>query len=100
MRQAPLKARIIRRRDLRAKVLERDQGRCARCGRYDPKFEVDHIVALWSGGKDELDNVQTLCRHCHTRKTVGEAPLRAKADRIRQRHDLTKRRRALKEQRP
>lgn len=91
----------IPRAKFRKSVFARDQGVCAKCGRFDAKFEADHIVALWEGGKDALDNLQTLCRHCHLQKTVGEAPLRAKADRLRVRHDATLRRRQIvREQTP
>ena len=29
---------------------------------------VDHIIALKNGGKDTLDNVQLLCKHCNSSK--------------------------------
>lgn len=86
---------MIRSRYLRKKVMERDQGICCLCGKYDPKWEADHTVALWSGGKDALDNMRTLCRRCHGEKTVSETPVRAKTDRLRARHDLTQRRRQI-----
>lgn len=79
---------------LRAKVYERDKGVCASCGRYDPKWEADHIVELWEGGKDAIENAQTLCRQHHKTKTSGAAPVRAKADRLRERHQLMKARTA------
>lgn len=80
---------------LRKRVLERDQGICRVCGRYDAKWQSDHVQPLWQGGKDELDNLQTLCRRHHLAKSVGETPIRAKSDRLRARHELTKRRRAV-----
>lgn len=80
---------------LRKKVFERDHGFCAICGRFDAKFESDHIIALWCGGSDTLENLQSLCRACHMRKTVGETPIRAKTDRLRDRDQLTKRRRSI-----
>lgn len=85
---------------LRKRVFERDGGICAKCGRFDAKWEHDHIVALWSGGKDDLDNSQTLCRRCHLGKSVGETPVRAKTDRLRERHRLTQRRRAIQRTAP
>ena len=81
-----------RNRKLREQALERDAGKCRACGRYDPKAQVDHIVDLQFGGKDELDNLQTLCRVHHTEKTSDAAPKRAKADRLADRHQLMKRR--------
>lgn len=84
-----------RSRTLRKRVLERDQGICAKCGRYDPKWQHDHVLALWNGGDDTLENAQTLCRRCHMAKTVGDAPVKAKTDRLRARHELTRRRRQV-----
>ena len=34
-----------------------------------PTFEVDHIVELCDGGKDEYSNLQALCPNCHALKT-------------------------------
>lgn len=81
-----------RNKALRAKVFDRDGGRCVNgCG-FDPKWQHDHIVDLQFGGADTLENSQTLCRHCHGRKTSEAAPKRAKADRLRERHELMKKR--------
>lgn len=46
---------------MRAKALMRDGYHCTRCGSTE-ELEVHHINP--SGG-DELDNLQTLCQHCH-----------------------------------
>ena len=92
MKRTPIKTRIVRDRALRAKVFERDQGVCLDCQKYDPHWEMDHEVALWRGGRDDIDNCVTRCRRCHLRKTVGETPIRAKTDRLRERHDLTQKR--------
>lgn len=81
---------------LRRRVFERDAGICAICHRYDAKWQHDHIIPLWSGGKDDLENAQTLCRHCHMQKSIGETPVRAKTDRLRERHEITKSRRAIR----
>ena len=32
--------------------------------------EVDHIVAKDRGGDDSMDNLQGLCKSCHSRKTA------------------------------
>lgn len=34
--------------------------------------EVDHIVPLSAGGDNSLDNLQALCKSCHSRKTAAE----------------------------
>jgi len=53
-------------------ALRRDCGLCTRChipvGRSG---HVDHIVDKRAGGTDSLDNLQTLCVSCHSRKTRG-----------------------------
>jgi 5-methylcytosine-specific restriction endonuclease McrA len=49
---------------------------CAECGRpvttHDAKLdthaELDHIVPVALGGKDERSNYQVLCRRCNRRK--------------------------------
>lgn len=48
----------------------RQQGVCKGCdGHFAYKqFEVDHIVPRASGGGDELDNLQLLCRQCNGSK--------------------------------
>jgi len=33
--------------------------------------QVDHIIELAIGGTNTLDNLQPLCRPCHTAKTVS-----------------------------
>jgi 5-methylcytosine-specific restriction protein A len=44
---------------------------CAHCGRA--ANEVDHIQPLRDGGeKYDLENLQPLCKSCHSRKTQAE----------------------------
>lgn len=53
--------------DLRWAVWERDNFTCRHCGaRRD--LSVDHIVPESRGGAMALDNLQTLCRSCNSRK--------------------------------
>ncbi|MDA2932642.1 HNH endonuclease [Nitrospinae bacterium AH-259-F20] len=56
---------------LRVLVLKR-QPICNLCKRK-PATEVDHIKPKAAGGGDEMDNLQGLCKPCHTRKTYAEA---------------------------
>jgi 5-methylcytosine-specific restriction endonuclease McrA len=55
---------------------------CAACGRltdYPHGFEIDHIVPLHQGGRDDESNLQVLCSGpdgCHAAKTKREAPRR------------------------
>lgn len=49
--------------------LQHDDLKCRHCGRIDPNFEVDHKIPLSKGGKDEVDNMQILCRACNRIKS-------------------------------
>ncbi|WP_443047786.1 HNH endonuclease [Streptomyces sp. H39-S7] len=52
-------------------MLARDHFACVQCGTRT-ELEVDHIVSVAKGGSWELDNLQTLCRPHHRRKTYHE----------------------------
>jgi 5-methylcytosine-specific restriction endonuclease McrA len=49
--------------DKRQQVIELDKGLCRLCGAVGS--EIDHI----DGDGDDLDNLQLLCRDCHSEKT-------------------------------
>lgn len=87
---------IVRNPGLRRKVWGRDQGVCANCQRFSPKWQHDHIVSLAIGGADTLENSRTLCKSCHRQKTGPETRQRAKAERLAQADQIHKSRRALK----
>jgi 5-methylcytosine-specific restriction protein A len=63
-------------RKVRKLALLRDKGTCQHClrhGEYTPATEVDHIIAIVDGGSRlDLNNLQSLCKPCHSRKTVLE----------------------------
>ena len=40
---------------------------CLRCGETD-RLEIDHVVPLARGGRNELGNMQILCRLCNASK--------------------------------
>lgn len=42
---------------------------CVAC-KAAPATEVDHILPLRRGGTNDLTNLQTLCKSCHSRKTA------------------------------
>lgn len=55
-------------------VLKRDGRRCVVCGRGPEddarvKLEVDHIVPVSRGGRDDAANLQTLCIECNRGKS-------------------------------
>lgn len=53
--------------ELRRKVFERDAYRCVHCGDH-MDLSVDHIYPESKGGTLDMENLQTLCRPCNSRK--------------------------------
>jgi len=56
---------------LRFHVLDRDKGRCLRCGRSGADgvtLHVDHVLPFSCGGLTILSNLQTLCQDCNLGK--------------------------------
>ena len=51
----------------RTKVYRRDGFKCLACG-SDRSLSLDHIVPKAKGGGNEIENLQTLCRFCNSRK--------------------------------
>jgi len=58
---------------IRERIALRDDYICQICGRATAQGEVDHIVPLSSGGGNNEDNLQWICREpCHREKTERE----------------------------
>ena len=59
---------------LRYLTLIRDEYICRQCEEVflESKLECDHTIPLSYGGKDTLNNTQTLCIPCHLEKTKRE----------------------------
>lgn len=54
----------------RIEIAYRTKYKCNTCDvLLPPTFEIDHIIELRDGGKDEYDNLQALCPNCHSLKT-------------------------------
>lgn len=51
-------------------VFKRDAFKCQYCGAHPPSvlLEVDHIIAVASGGTNQLDNLITSCQPCNAGK--------------------------------
>ena len=52
-----------------------EQPVCAICERK-PSVEVDHILPVSKGGKDDRDNLQGVCKACHEDKTCKDLGIR------------------------
>ena len=49
---------------------------CKRVGRVSVASQLDHIIPLIDGGKDDDSNYQSLCVSCHSKKSSKEAEKR------------------------
>jgi len=89
----------------RLKALRRDNYTCRMCGikhayyseGYKIEFEkegyleVDHITPVSIGGDGlDLDNLQTLCKNCHIKKTKKDAKTIAKFRKIEKQQEKNK----------
>lgn len=67
---------------IRWQVFQRDNWKCVACGRgaqHDVILHIDHILPRSKGGKDKLENYQTLCDTCNIGKSnKDDTNLRAK----------------------
>lgn len=54
---------------VRLAVYERDGFTCLHCGTGEA-LSLDHVYPHSLGGTDDMDNLQTLCRPCNSRKGV------------------------------
>jgi DNA-directed RNA polymerase subunit RPC12/RpoP len=53
--------------ELRKSIWERDEYRCKHCGTHID-LTIDHIKPESKGGTLEMNNLQTLCRSCNSKK--------------------------------
>lgn len=67
----PEKEKIVSWRALREAVFKRDGRICAFC-KSKKSLIIDHVMAVRFGGKNELINLQVLCRACNKRKATWE----------------------------
>lgn len=42
--------------------------RCVRCGTGEYRVEKDHIVPVYQGGSDSIENIQPVCAPCNASK--------------------------------
>lgn len=75
----------------RTRIFDAVSGQCCICGvrinaERGEKFIVEHVIPLWLGGADDETNMRPAHEKCAIAKTVAEAPVKAKSDRIRAKH--------------
>ena len=61
-------------KQIRQQVHEKYCGRCAYCGEeiQYKDMQVDHLVSLYQGGADEVENMMPACRSCnHYKRASG-----------------------------
>jgi hypothetical protein len=58
--------------ETKKKYISAQQGwKCYHCKQQLSAFyEVDHIIPLYGGGSNDLNNLVSLCRECHAKKTA------------------------------
>ncbi|WP_316886341.1 HNH endonuclease [Ralstonia thomasii] len=66
---------------LRQQVFERDAYRCLCCGSH-LDLRADHVVPESEGGAASLENLQTLCLSCNSRKGTKTIDYRASSVRM------------------
>ena len=59
-------ARKIR-NSLNKREIIRSEGKCRKCNSRH-ELTVDHILPIHLGGTNDRDNLQVLCKQCHTKK--------------------------------
>jgi predicted HNH restriction endonuclease len=58
---------------MKKKVAADQKWTCGHCGAtLDESYEVDHKLALFQGGTNDITNLIALCRNCHGKKTMNE----------------------------
>ena len=52
-------------------VASNQKWKCKKCHEtLDFSYEIDHIIPLYGGGSNDVNNLQALCRNCHGKKTL------------------------------
>lgn len=57
----------IKKKSVRQMIFKRDGYKCKKC-KSTENLSVDHIKPVLQGGLDTIDNLQTLCRSCNSKK--------------------------------
>lgn len=54
-------------------VFRIDHSKCVNCGATED-LTLDHIISVKGGGEDKLENFQTLCKSCNSKKGAKSWP--------------------------
>lgn len=60
--------KVIGKKELRDFIFKRDGYRCLCCFSED-NLTIDHVIPISKNGSNEIDNFQTLCKSCNSRKS-------------------------------
>jgi len=61
----------------RWQVIQRDGAYCCVCGEvHEHCLTVDHMISRSRGGSDTIDNMQILCKKCHSYKDGSKTSLK------------------------
>lgn len=74
---------------VRARVFERCNGRCHRCGRKinaGEKWTLEHLIAIINGGRNAESNLSVTCDWCLPVKNAEDVAIKAKSAKVRQAH--------------
>ncbi len=52
-------------------LCDRTGRKCLACGKAGVVLTIDHIVPLFYGGRNDIDNVQPLCGSCNSKKSTN-----------------------------
>lgn len=52
---------------VRNRILQKFNNKCVRCSSRE-KLEIDHIIPLSRGGREDENNMQVLCKTCNLKK--------------------------------
>ena len=68
-----------------ARIFAAHDGKCHECKRKlraGDDYEIDHVLALATGGSDDDANCAPICSGCHLVKTKGDVTAAAKIKRV------------------
>jgi len=74
---------------VRVRIFEKFGGRCYLSGRVirpGDRWEIEHVVALSSGGQNRESNLAPVCIEAHKEKTKEDVKTKSKIARVKKKH--------------